>query len=493
MKTTLNLLATTAMVMAVATAANAASKDLVLGVVLEPPHLDPTAGAAAAIDEIVYANVFEGLTRIGPDGSVQPALAESWEVSEDGKVYTFTLHSGVKFHDGTDFEATDVVFSLERARAEDSVNAQKPLFAQIDTVEAVDATTVKVTLKQPQGSFLYNMGWGDAVIVAPESAEGNKATPIGTGPFKFDNWAKGSSVTIVKSDDYWGDDVALDRAEFRIIPDAAAAVPALLSGDVHAFSNLQAGDALLQIQSDPRYTVVIGATEGETILSTNNKQPPFDNLKVRQAIAHALNRGELILGNGSGYGTPIGTHFSPANEAYVDLIGTYPYDPEKAKALLAEAGYPDGIKATLKLPPPGYAREGGQVVAAQLRAVGIDLEIIPVEWAQWLDQVFKAKDYDLTIVSHTEPNDIGIYAREGYYFQYENPAFNDVMAELDVTSDPEARKALFGKAQTIIANDAVNGFMFQLPKIGVWDARIEGLWENAPVQANDLTGVRWTD
>ena len=169
MKTTLNLLATTAMVMTVATTTQAIGKELVLGVGLEPPHLDPTAGAAAAIDEIVYANIFEGLTRIGPDGSVQPALAESWEVSEDGKVYTFTLHSGVKFHDGTDFEATDVVFSLDRARAEESVNAQKPLFAQIDTVEALDATTVKVTLKQPQGSFLYNMGWGDAVMVAPES------------------------------------------------------------------------------------------------------------------------------------------------------------------------------------------------------------------------------------------------------------------------------------------------------------------------------------
>ncbi len=270
-------------------------------------------------------------------------------------------------------------------------------------------------------------------------------------------------------------------------------MPALLSGDVHAFANMPAGDALPQIQADSRFEVVIGATEGETILSTNNKKAPFDNLKVRQAIAHALNREELIKGNGSGYGTPIGTHFSPANEAYVDLVGTYSYDPEKAKALLAEAGFADGIKATIKLPPPGYAREGGQVVAAQLREVGIDLEIIPVEWAQWLEQVFKAKDYDLTIVSHTEPNDIGIYARKDYYFQYDNADFDAVIAELDVTADPAKRKELFGKAQTILANDAVNGFMYQLPKIGVWDAKIEGLWHNSPVQANDLTGVKWTD
>ncbi len=492
MRTMNSIIAASVFVLATSTSVFAARTDLVMGVVLEPPHLDPTAGAAAAIDEVVYANVFEGLTRIGPDGSVQPALAESWTVSDDGKVYTFKLRSGVKFHDGTDLDSGDVKFSLDRARAEDSTNAQKPLFAQIDNVEAGDGT-VTVTLKQPQGSFLYNMGWGDAVIVAPETADGNKANPVGTGPFKFDSWAKGSSIKIAKNPDYWGEAAMLEKAEFRIIPDAAAAVPALLSGDVHAFANMPAGDALAQIQADPRFEVVIGATEGETILSTNNKKAPFDNLKVRQAIAHALNREAIIQGNGSGYGTPIGSHFSPANEAYVDLVGTYPYDPAKAKALLAEAGFADGIKATIKLPPPGYAREGGQVVAAQLREVGIDLEIIPVEWAQWLEQVFKAKDYDLTIVSHTEPNDIGIYARKDYYFQYDNPAFNEIIAKLDVTADPAMRKELYGQAQKILADDAVNGFMFQLPKIGVWDAKVEGLWHNSPVQANDLTKVKWTD
>jgi peptide/nickel transport system substrate-binding protein len=473
--------------------AEAARTDLVIGVVLEPPHLDPTAGAAAAIDEVVYHNVFEGLTRIDRSGEVVPALAESWEISDDGKIYTFKLHTGVKFHDGSTFDAEDVKFSLDRARAEDSTNAQKGLFAQIDSVEVVDPATVKVTLKQPQGNFLYNMGWGDAVIVAPESADANKEKPVGTGPFKFENWAKGSSITIVKNPDYWGEPVALEKAEFRIIPDAAAAIPALLSGDVQAFPNMPAGDALPQIQSDSRFEVVIGSTEGETILSTNNKKPPFDDLKVRQAIAHALNREEIIAGNGSGLGVPIGSHFSPGNAAYVDLTGTYPYDPEKAKALLAEAGHPNGFSATLKLPPPPYARDGGQVVASQLRQVGINLEIIPLEWADWLEQVFKGKDYDLSIVSHTEPNDIDIYARDDYYFNYDNPEFDKVYAELEVTSDQAKRNELYKQLQEIIAKDAVNGFLFQLAKVGVWDAKLEGMWENAPVQATDLTEVKWTE
>ena len=316
---------------------------------------------------------------------------------------------------------------------------------------------------------------------------------FGTGPFKFDNWAKGSSITLVKNPDYWGEPVALEKAEFRIIPDAAAAIPAILSGDVQALPNFGLGDALPQVQSDPRFKVVIGATEGETVLSTNNKKAPFDNLKVRQAIAHTLDRKAIIAGASSGLGVPIGSHFSPANAAYVDLTGTYPHDIEKAKALLKEAGFEGGIKATLKLPPVGYARDGGQIIASQLREVGIELEIIPVEWADWLKQVFTEKDYDLSIVSHTEPNDIGIYARKDYYFQYDNPAFDKVIADLEATSDEAKRNELFGQAQKILADDAVNGWLFELPKIGIWDAKVEGLWENSPVQANDLTKVKWVD
>ncbi|MEP9371555.1 ABC transporter substrate-binding protein [Mesorhizobium sp. KR1-2] len=494
MKSWKTILVAAALALASSTAAMAARSDLVLGMVLEPPHLDPTAGAAAAIREVVYANVFEGLTRIGPKGEVLPALAESWTVSDDGKVYTFKLHSGVKFHDGSDFSADDVKFSLDRARAPDSTNAQKGLFEAIDTVEVVDPTTVRVTLKHPQGSFLYNMGWGDAVIVSPKTADTNKEKPIGTGPFKFDSWARGSSIKLVKADNYWGEPVYLDKVEFRIIPDASAAVPAILSGDVQAFPNMPVGDSLPQIQSDPRFKVVVGSTEGETILAMNNKKPPFDDLKVRQAISHALNRDEIIAGNGmGGLGTPIGSHFAPHNPAYIDLTGTYPHDLEKAKELLKEAGLENGFKTTLKLPPPPYARDGGQVIASELREIGIDAEIIPLEWADWLKQVFTDKDYDMTIVSHTEPNDIDIYARKDYYFNYSNPDFDKVIEELNLTSDEAKRKELYGEAQKILAKDAPVGFLFELPKIGVWDAKLEGLWDNAPIPANDLTKVKWAD
>ena len=492
-KTGKALIVATATSLLMASTAFAARTDLTIGVVLEPPHLDPTAGAAAAIDEIVYANVFEGLTRITSNGSVAPGLAESWEISEDGKTYTFKLRAGATFHDGTTLDAGDVVFSLDRARADDSANAQKALFAAIESVEAGDDMTVKVTLSSPAGSFLYNLGWGDAVIVAPESAATNMENPVGTGPFKFGNWAKGAAINLVRNDSYWGDAAALETVSFRIIPDPAAATAALQAGDVQAFPNLPAPEAIPAFEADTRFTVKIGSTEGETILSTNNAKPPFDNVLVRRAIAHAIDRQAIIDGAMFGLGTPIGSHFAPHNPAYVDLTGAYPHDPEKAKALLAEAGFADGFSATIKLPPPSYARRGGEIVAAQLREVGINLEIIPVEWAQWLDQVFKAKDYDLTIVSHTEPNDIDIYARKDYYFQYDNVVFDAVIDKLNVTADPAKRNQLLAAAQKILSDDAVNGFMFQLAKNGVWDAKLEGMWENSPVQANDVTAVRWTE
>ncbi|MBE7185263.1 MAG: ABC transporter substrate-binding protein [Methylobacterium mesophilicum] len=475
----------------VSTPVLAARTDLVLGVTLEPPHLDPTAGAAAAIDEIVYANIFEGLTRIGEKGEVLPDLAESWTVSDDGKVYAFKLRTGVKFHDGTAFDASDVKFSLDRARAPGSTNAQKGLFAEIDTVEVVDPGTVKVTLKEPQGGFLYNLGWGDAVMVAPESAATNKEKPIGTGPFRFESWARGSSVKLVKSPDYWGQPAALDRAEFRIVPDAAAAVPAILSGDIQAFPFFPP-DGVSQIEGDARFKVVVGSTEGETILAMNNRKPPFDNLKVRQAVAYAIDRQSIIDGASLGLGTPIGSHFAPHNPAYIDLTGVYPHDPEKARALIKEAGA-EGTKATIKLPPTPYARLGGEIIASELREVGIDLEIVPVEWAEWLSQVFTDKNYDMTVISHTEPNDIDIYARKDYYFGYDNPEFDKVIASLRTESDEAKRKALYGEAQKILARDVPAAYLFELPKVGVWDAKLEGLWQNAPIQANDLTKVRWAD
>ncbi len=487
------LLTATAALALLAGSALAANTSITIGMQLEPPNLDPTGGAAQAIDSVVYGNIFEGLTRIDKNGGTQPALAHSWEISDDGLVYTFHLASGVKFHDGADLDASDVKFSFERAVAEDSQNAQKALFEPIESIEAVDATTVRITLKRPTGGFLWSMGWGDAVIVDPASVENNATNPVGTGPYKFSKWNKGDSVELVRNPDYWGDQPALESATFKFISEPTAALAALMAGDIDAFPGYPSPETVPQIQADPRFVVSIGSTEGETILSTNNKADKFSDVRVRRAVAHAIDRQAIIDGAMFGQGTPIGSHFAPHHPAYVDLTGLYPHDIEKAKALLAEAGYPDGFEATLKLPPPAYARRGGEIIAAQLREIGVNLTIENLEWAQWLEQVFKGKDFDLTIVSHTEPFDIGIYARPDYYFQYDNPAFQKLIEDLNAATDPTRRAAITGAAQAVIAEDAVNGFLFQLATISVRNAKIEGVWDNAPVAATPLAEIRWTD
>ncbi len=495
MKMTGKILSAAVMGAAVAFAGPALAQktSVTLGMVLEPPNLDPTAGAAAAIDEVVYANVFEGLTRYAEDGSIQPALAESWDISEDELSYTFHLHEGVTFHDGTEMTAEDVKFSLDRARAEDSTNAQKVLFEDIESVEVVDPHTVQVNLSQPDGAFLSNMAWGDAVIVAEESAADNATNPVGTGPFQFEDWREGDSVELTRYEDYWGEPVALESAIFKFIDDPTAAFSAMMAGDLDAYPSFPAPENIAQFEADPQFKVIEGSTEGEIIMAMNNAVEPFDDIRVRKAVAHAIDREGLIEGAYFGYGTPIGSHLAPQNPAYVDLTGQSAYDPELSRELLAEAGYEDGFETTLKLPPPSYARRGGEILASYLRDVGIEAEIINVEWAQWLQSVFEDTDYHLTVVAHTEPMDINIYARDDYYFNYDSEEFREIMAELEATADEEARNELLEQAQRKLADDYVNAFLFQLPKLGVAKADLMGLWQDQPTQANDLTGVYWKE
>ncbi|MEQ3629985.1 MULTISPECIES: ABC transporter substrate-binding protein [Sulfitobacter] len=470
-----------------------AKDDITVAMQLEPPHLDPTSAAAGAIDSVLYTNVFEGLTRFMGDGSVVPGLAESWEISEDGLTYTFKLREGVTFHDGTTMDAEDVKFTLDRINAEDSANAQKTLYAAISEVNVIDPQTVEVKLSEPNGNMLFNLAWGDAVIVAPETVEAIKQTPIGTGAFKFENWNQGDKITLTRNDDYWGEAPALASATFKFISDPTAAFASVMAEDVDVFTGFPAPENIPQFEADPRFQVLIGSTEGETILSINNKREPFDNVKVREAVAHAIDRQAIIDGAMFGYGTPIGTHFAPHNPDYVDLTEMSSYDPEKSKALLAEAGFPDGFETTLHLPPPSYARRGGEIIAAQLAEVGIKAQITNVEWAQWLETVFKGKDFGLSIVSHTEPMDINIYANPDYYFQYDNAEFQSLITEFNKTAEPAARTEMLAKAQRMIAEDYVNGYLFQLAFPTIAKAGVEGLWVNAPTQATDLTGVSWAE
>ena len=463
-----------------------------LAMVLEPPGMDPTIAPAAAIGEIVHYNVLEGLTKINVDGSVTPLLAESWTMEPDGRSYTFKLRKGVKYHDGEAFDAADVKFSFERAKDDKSTNkAKKAVFDNIARIDTPDAHTVILTLNNADGNFLFRMGENTAVILDAKSAAGTATKPIGTGPFRFDDWKKGSSVTLSKWDGFRdAKAVKINRVTFRFINDPAARVAALLAGDIDGVPRLDAPQAVKQLQADKRFVVSIGSTAGKGIMTINNKKKPFDDVRVRRALMHAIDRKAFIDGVLEGLGKPIGSHFAPTDAGYVDLTGLYPYDPEKAKALLKEAGVATPLNVTLTLPPPQYARKGGEVLAAQLAKVGVIAKIENVEWAQWLGGAFKG-NFDLTVINHVEPLDYMQYANAGYYWGYDSKAFRDLAARHAAAVSPKERAKLFGDLQRLIAADAVNAFIFNPSQVAVARKGLKGLWSSSPIFANDMAAVSW--
>ena len=459
---------------------------LTVGLQLEPPTLDPTSGAAAAIKDVAFRTMFEGLVQLGPGGVVRPLLAQGWSVSTDGLDYVFHLRRGVRFSDGTPFDAGVVRFSLDRARAAGSTNAQRPRFEVIDQVRVIDPYTVTLRLKRRSATLLQVLGWGDAAMVAPNSAAGDAVRPVGTGPFVLQDWRRGYALTLARNPHYWGRPARLAKVRFAFIADPAAADAALRSGAVDVFPAYPAPEGLKRLRADPRFVVREGPSEAETLVALNERVTPLADLRVRRALAYAIDRRAVILGAMSGYGVPIGSHYPPQDPGYVDLTGLYPHDPAKARALLAQAGYPH-LALTLKLPPPPYARRSGEIVAAELAEAGMRVKIVDMEWAQWLAQVFGRHDYDLTIVSHVEPLDYDIYGRDDYYFGYRSAAMKTLLAAAEAAPDAARRLAILGDVQRLIARDAVNLFLFEYPALGVWNARVKHIWAPTPVSVLDLT------
>ncbi len=488
-------MATSALMGASALPVVAASKKdtLTLGMTLEPTGLDPTAGAASAIAEVVLYNVFETLTKINADGTVSPLLAQSWEIAPDLKSYTFKLKTGVKFSNGTPFDAAIAKASFERAADDKSTNKDKRTFQNMLTVAAPDATTLVIVLKTIEPDFLFLMGQATAIVVDPKTVTTNPTQPIGTGPYVLGNWAKGSAITLTANPGFRAANaLRIKRVTFRFISDPSAQVASLLSGDLDAFPRVAAARSLSQFQKNPKFQVVIAGSRAKTILAMNNKRGPLADVRVRRAIASAIDRRAVIQGAGDGFGAPIGSHYVPGALGYVDTTGINPFDIEKGKRLLAEAGIKTPLELKITLPPPPYARQGGEVIAAQLAKIGIVAKLENVEWAQWLKGTYADKNYDMTIISHVEPFDLGNYAKTGYYWNYENAKFNEVFKRVNESMTERDRIKHLGEAQRLIAQDSVHAFLYQPQWITVANARVKGLWKDMPIFANDISALYWS-
>ena len=485
------------LLLAGAIAAEAAPRtDVVVGMAIEPTGLDPTIAAPVAIGQVTWQNIYEGLVRIDRDGKIRPELAESWTISPDGLTYTFALQKGVRFHNGEVFDSASAKFTLDRARGPQSVNSQKAFYEVIDAIDTPDPATLVLHLKKPSGNLIYWLGWPAAVMVEPKSAASDKTDPVGTGPFRFASWQRGDRVELDRNPAYWDAARAakLDKVTFRFIGDAEAESAALKSGQVDAFPEFGTPELFTAFQSDKAFAAVVGKTGLKVVAGMNDRNKPFSDKRVRQALMMAVDRKALVEGAYSGFGTPIGSHFSPTDPGYEDLTGVLPYDPAKAKALLAEAGYANGFSFTMKTPQMAYATRSSEVLQAMLAQVGVTMTIVPTEFpAQWIKTVFTDHDFDMTIVAHAEPLDIGIYARPDYYFGYRNPAFDAAIAKAEAEPDAAKRAADYGGAQKILAQDVPALYLFVLPKLGVWNRKLDGFWADEPIPSNDMTEVHWTE
>ncbi|ADO42584.1 ABC transporter substrate-binding protein [Ketogulonicigenium vulgare] len=461
---------------------------------VEPTGLDPTQDSPVAAGQVTWQNVFEGLVTIDRNAEIQPQLAESWEISEDGLTYTFHLRDGVTYHNGAAFDANVAKFSFDKLLGPDSTNGQKALYAAVTSVDVVDDSTLTMTLSAPNSDLLYWLGFPAAVIVEPTSAATNATAPVGTGPFKVDEWRMGDRVIMSAFDGYWGGRPALDTVTARFIADPQAQVAALRSGQANVIAELGAPELFAQFTSDANFTAHAGAGEMEVVAGMNNARPPFDDARVRQALMMSIDRSALVEVVTSGLGTPIGAHFSPASPFYEDLTGVYTYDPEGAKALLAEAGYGDGFTFTFTVPNRTYAQRSAEIMQAFFQQVGVTANIEIADFpSAWVTQVMTGRDFDMTIIGHAEPLDINIYARHPYYFNYEDANFDATIAAISAATTPEARAEGYQAAQEIIASTVPALFLYSNPKLGVWSAGLEGVWENGPVPSNDMTDVRWAE
>jgi len=478
----------------------AADSRIIVAVPDEPPSLDPTTNASAAIDQILNQNVYEGLVRVTSSGEIEPALAESFEVAPDGKTYTFHLRQGVSFHNGDSFSASDVIATFERDMDPATGHPHPEYYAHIEQIQVPDLYTVIFRMSETNAGFLSLLALGDSVIL-PEEIPANLAHyPVGTGPFQFGEWVVGDHLRLERYADYYHEGVPLlEAVTFRFISDFASALAALLAGDVDVIAKVPA-EIALSVEGDQRFQTIAGPQNLVQIMAINNAREPLSNLQVRQAIAHALDRDTIIEGTMFGYGIPIGSHLTPASPYYVDLTGLYPYDPEQARRLLVDAGFPNGFSATLTLPQNYEIHvRTGEIIADQLSRVGIELKIESVEWGQWLSRVYTDANYDLTVIGHIGKLDPGAMlsgygaGNENYYFRrgYESERLNALLDGGRTTVDEERRAAIYAEVQEIIARDVVNFFIQDPYQIVILKQEITG-FHLYPIYLINMTSVSWS-
>ena len=456
-----------------------------------PKNLDFTTTDGAAIPQALLGNVYEGLVALDDSGAIVPALAKSWTTSSDNKTYTFELQPGVKFSNGADFTADDVKFSIDRVKSDAWTISLKSGMDVVDSVKVVSPTTVEVALKSPSNGWLYSMTTRIGAMFDTEGVSDLANTPVGTGPFAVSEFVRDTSLTLARRDDYWGQKPTVKTVTFKYFDDVNSQIAALQSGGIDAISGLPDLNTLDQFKGSDKFDVVEGNSTNKWTLSMNNSAAPFNDLKVRQAINYAIDRQALLLAVANGYGKVTGSFVPPSDPWYEDLSGAYPFDPEKAKALLADA-VASNLSFQFDVPNLPAAVAAAQVIKSDLANIGVTADVKTMEFpATWLDTVFTKADYQMSIIGHVESRDLPIYGNPDYYWRYDNPEVQALLKSADAGT-PDQQKTDLAKVMKTLSDDAVSDWLYLAANINVVDKGLSGLPQNAISESLNVSKLAWS-
>jgi len=435
------------------TQTSAPVKDVLnVAITTDPEGLDPQKTAATST-YFVTMNIYEPLVFVDADWNITPRLAESWEVSEDHTSVTFHLKQGVLFHNGREMTAEDVAYSILRLKEDDS--SKKKYYTNILEAEVVDDYTVTFICEKPDAVLLTSFAYPWSVIFPKECADTLKTAPVGTGAYKFVSWTPQEKLELEKFEEYHGDGASISKVNYTVVPDVTTAMVGILSGDVDLVD--VTGSSVDAIANNPAVSLYKKPVNSVTSLCINVDDEILGNETVRRAMASAINKDEIIQAVNQGFGDKVGSYLPSSAAEYIDTTDMIPYDVDTAKALLAEAGYPDGFTISLTLPKtyPMYSNIG-QIIADQLARVGITCDIEMVEWADWMQNVYKERNYDMTVMANSgRLSSYDFISRfnsaSGDYISYTSGEADEILNALKNEMDEEVRTSLIEQFQLLVA------------------------------------------
>ena len=461
-----------------------------VGISQDLDSLDPHKAVAAGTKEVLF-NIYEGLVKPDKDGNLTEAVASSYEVSEDAKVYTFTLRDGVKFHNGNDVTAEDVKYSIDRCADTSNGEPLVSAYSIVESVNILDEKTVEIRLTEPNTEFLAYM----TTAIIPKDYEELDTAPVGTGPFKFVSRSPQENVVLEKNTEYWGEQAHLDEVEFRIVSDADMVVTNLKGGSIDMYMRLTSTQAAELTEG---FHIEEGTMNLVQALYLNNNVEPLNNEKVRQALCYAINPDEIMAMIADGKGVRIGTSMYPGLKKYFDdeYTNYYEQDYDKAKELLEEAGYPDGFDLEITVCSADQPHvDTAQVIVEQLKNIGVNATIKPVEWEVWLEETYAGRNFQSTVVGVDASNlsaramlERFVSDADGNFINFSDEEYDATFQAAISETDEEKQVELYKELEGILTERAANVYIQDLANLVAISDKYDG-YEFYPLYVQDMSTI----